>query len=358
MKHLLTIELMPGMIVGEDVLTSDFKLVFPKGTVITDDAITRLTLYGILSVPIKDTSKKTAGEALAPDASFSDRVKASEEFQEFKQNYEIEIDTFKDAINNVVEKNAKLDVSSLINNSLNIIASAKGQFSVVDMLHNMRDYDDSTFAHCLNVGLLSNVSAGWLGLSPAEVEMATACGLLHDIGKLFVPQEIVTKPGKLTDYEYGLIKRHPVEGYQLLKKQNLDPHICNAALMHHERYDGSGYPLGIKETQIDAYARLVAICDVYDAMTAARCYRGPLCPFRVVEIFEQEGLQKYDVAYVLSFLEHIVYTYINCHCRLSDGREGEIILINKDHLSKPLVLCEGKSIDLSKENDLKIEALL
>lgn len=358
MKHLLTIELMPGMIVGEDVVTSDYQLVFPKETVITDDVITKLTLYGILSVAIKDTSKKTASTPLSENASFSDRVKASEEFQEFKQNYEIEIDNFKTVINNVVEKNAKLDVSSLINDSLNIISSAKGQFSVVDMLHNMRDYDDSTFAHSLNVGLLSNVLAGWLGLSTSEIEMATACGLLHDIGKLFVPQEIVTKPGKLTDYEYGLIKRHPIEGYQLLKKQNLDSHICNSALMHHERYDGTGYPLGIKEGQIDTYARLVSICDVYDAMTAARCYRGPMCPFSVVEIFEKEGLQKYDVTYVLTFLEHIVYTYINCRCKLTDGREGEIVLINKDQLSKPLILCDGQSIDLAKEKELKIEALL
>lgn len=359
MNHLLTIELVPGMVVAEDVLDNDYRQVLPKGTILDDDEITKLTLFEVLSVVVEDyTLPVPKKEKQNAPETFANRIRNSEEFKEFKKNYEIEIDTLKTTINNVVEKNAKIDVSSLVNTSLQIIKSAHGQFNVIDMLHNMRDYDDSTFAHSLNVGLLSNVMAGWLGLAPAEVEMATACGLLHDIGKLFIPHEIVTKPGKLTDSEYSEIKRHPIEGYQLLKKQNLDDHICNAALMHHERYDGGGYPLGIRGTQIDAYARLVAICDVYDAMTAARCYRGPLCPFHVVEIFEQEGLQKYDVTYVLTFLEHIVYTYMHSYCRLTDGREGEIIMINKDHLSRPLVLCDGESIDLSKELDLRIDTLL
>ncbi len=359
MKHLLTIELMPGMVIGEDVLTSDYQLILAKDTVLTDDHITKLTLYEVLSVAIKD-EVKLAPSAATEDttASYSSKLKKTQEFQEFKQNYEVEVESFKNVINSVVEKNAQLDVSSLVNNSLKMIADAKGHFSVLDMLQNMREYDDSTFAHCLNVALLCNVCAGWLGFTDEQIEMATACGLLHDIGKLLVPVEIVTKPGKLTDQEYTVIKRHPVEGYQLLKKQTVDAHICNSALMHHERCDGGGYPLGIKAEQIDPYAKLVAICDVYDAMTAARCYRGPMCPFKVVEIFEKEGLQKYDVNYVLVFLEHTVNSYINNRCRLSDGREGDIIFINKDHLSRPTILCDGKIVDLVKEHDLQIEAIL
>ena len=96
-----------------------------------------------------------------------------------------------------------------------------------------------------------------------------------------------------------------------------------------------------------------------DAMTAARVYRGPLCPFKVIEIFEAEGLQRYDVNFVLTFLENISNTYIQNRCRLSDGREGQIIFINKYSLSRPIVQCGDEYVDLSNSpNSLFIESLL
>ena len=86
------------------------------------------------------------------------------------------------------------------------------------MMQNMREYDDSTYAHCINVALLSNILATWLKFSPEEVNLATSCGLLHDIGKLLVPHDILSKPARLTPDEYEEIQKHPVAGYQLLKK--------------------------------------------------------------------------------------------------------------------------------------------
>ena len=91
----------------------------------------------------------------------------------------------------------------------------------------------------------------------------------------------------------------------------MDVHVKNAALMHHERSDGSGYPSKLKGNQIDPYARMVAIADVYDAMTADRCYRRGVCPFEVIATFEREGLGKYKPQFITSFLEHIANTYIN-----------------------------------------------
>ena len=88
--------------------------------------------------------------------------------------------------------------------------------------------------------------------------------------------------------------------------------------MHHEKCDGSGYPFGLKGNKIDPFAKIVAIADVYDAMTAARVYRGPLCPFQVIDIFEKEGLQKYEASFILKFLQNVVNTYINNRVLLSE----------------------------------------
>lgn len=359
MKRLSTLQLIPGMIVAEDVMASNHQVILARDTVLTDAQIIKLELYSVLTIYVKDEYvEQPIPRQATLESSYYERVKCSPEFRAFKKMYEEELDSFKNMINKVVEKNTRLDVKELLDHALLMVTDTRGQISILDMLHNMREFDDSTFAHCLNVGLICNIFAHWLQLSEAEAEMATACGLLHDVGKLLVPHDIIVKPGKLTELEYYQIKKHPVEGFQLLQSQNIDPRICNAALMHHERCDGSGYPLGLKEGKIDTYAKIVAIVDVYDAMTAARVYRASICPFKAIEIFEQEGLQRYDVGFVLRFLENIVNTYIQNRCRLSDGREGDIIFINKHRLSRPVVQCGGEYVDLAKEPDLCIECLL
>ena len=142
-------------------------------------------------------------------------------------------------------------------------------------------------------------------------------------------------------------------------EQDVDEHVRKAAWMHHERMDGTGYPRQLAGKQIDKYARIVAIADVYDAMTAARCYRGPICPFHVIEIFEAEGFQRYDVKYLLTFMENVANTYIRSRCRLSNDREGDIIYINKEKLSRPIVQCGTEYINLADAtSQLNIAELL
>lgn len=358
MRRLSTLQLMPGMKAARDIISYDKGLKVPAGTVLDDKLITRLDLYGILTVYVEEEITAVPSVSAPREPSYSDRVKHSDEFLIFKTQYDDEIETFREVINNVVKKNLKLDIGELLQSSLDMIAGAWGKIGILDMLQNMREYDDSTFAHCLNVGLICNIFAHWLKFDVKQTELTTACGLLHDVGKLLVPHSIITKPGRLSHKEFSEIKKHPVEGYQLLRTQRLDDHICNSALMHHERCDGSGYPFGLKENETDRYARIVAIADVYDAMTAARVYRGPLCPFQVIEVFEKEGLVKYDTEYLLVFLENVVNTYIMNRCRLSDGRVGDIIYINKDKLSRPIVQCGTQYVNLSKTPELTIECLL
>ena len=164
---------------------------------------------------------------------------------------------------------------------------------------------------------------------------------------------------KVTNDEYKIVKQHTIEGYKILKSLPIDDRIKDAALLHHERCDGGGYPLGITGDKVPDFAKIVAIADVYDAMTAARVYRGPMCPFKVVSIFEQEGLQKYDSRYILTFLENIGQTYLNNRVRLSDGREGDVMMIHKTCISRPLIkLLDGTFIDLVDERDLFIDALI
>lgn len=361
MERLSTPQLLPGMVVAEDVLSFDRKLILSQGTVLTDNLITKLDLYGVLTVYVEKmpVAEDTAAESETQDISYFERIQTSPVFKKFKADYELNVDSFQDALNNMVERNIELDVNTLLQNTLDMIAAGKGQIGILDMLQNLREYDDSTFTHSMNVGLICNVLAGWLKFTPEQVELATACGLFHDVGKLMIPHAIITKPGKLDTEEFALMQKHPITGYQMLQAQDMDEHVRNAALMHHERNDGSGYPMRLTGDQIDdPYARMVAIADVYEAMTAARVYRGPLCPFRAIEILEQDGLQKYDAQYLLTFMENVANTYLQNRCRLSDGQLGEIIYINRDKLSRPMVRCGENYINLADRPDLTIEELL
>lgn len=365
MRRMNIMNLIPGMITAEDVFSYNKTLILPKGFCLTDEAITRLELYSIISIRVEDevmpTEPPSVEEQTSSDSEdwpYSKVVQSSEKFKTFKAEFDKNISSLKTSLNDVVEKNAPLQIDEMLHGTLDILSSCKTSGDVFTMLQNMRQYDDLTFTHSLNVALICNVFAGWLDFSPEDRELATSCGLFHDIGKLMIPENIIKKPSKLTDEEYDIIKTHPIAGYRILKGQDINQHIKNSALMHHERCDGGGYPLGIKSDKIDRFAKIVSIADVYDAMTAARVYRGPLCPFTVIEIFEKEGLQKYDTHYILTFLENIVLTYMNNHVRLSDGQIGKIVFVNKSRLSKPMIATDAGFVDLSKHPDLHIEAIL
>lgn len=355
MGYVFTKNLVPGMITAADVYNYNDQLIIPANTVLNDNLISKMEYYSIQRINVLD---KTA-DVIPQPSSYSERVVNSREFKEFRKNFSENVESLQDSMQQLLESgDGAIDESALLNETDTLVDPKATSIEVFDMIHNMRQYDDTTYAHCINVSLICRIMAKWLHFSKEDTETLTLCGLLHDIGKLSIPDEIIKKPGKLTDEEFDLIKTHTLRGYEILSRQNLNEHILNSALMHHERCDGSGYPNGLHANEIDEFAKIVAIADVYEAMTAARVYRGPQCPFKVISIFEEEGLQKYAPQYILTFLERIVSAYINNNVRLSNGQVGEVIMINPGRLSRPMVKAGDTYIDLSKELSITIDDLV
>ena len=359
MRAVPTYRLTPGMTVAKDVYSYSDQLLLPENTKLTYKTITKLAFYSIPFIYVKKDEPVVPVDESEPEDTYSSRIKNSPEFKKFSAEFQEDIEKFRDSLNDVVERNAPLDIDVLLQDTLSLLDNTHGPIHVFDILHNMRQYDDLTYAHSINVALICNVLATWLGMSKEDVMLATQCGLFHDIGKLKMPEVIIKKPEKLTNQEYNVIKTHTLEGYNILQKCHVNAHIANSALLHHERCDGTGYPFGLTSEQIDPFAKIVAIADVYDAMTSARVYRRPVCPFTVMAIFESEGIQKYDARFILTFMENVLNTYMLNRVRLSDGRKGEVILINKRTLSRPLVRCGSEYVDLRTEPaSLSIEAII
>lgn len=344
-----------GMVVAADIYSSNDQLIIPKGTKLDDRVISRLRYYNIYGLLVYD--KKQLEEA-HKEESYLETLRNTEEFKKFNSKYIESVGEIENSFQKMIQGESEIDIDSLLKETDRILSEGRSGIHIFEMLHGIRDYDDMTYVHCLNVALICNVFAGWLKMSKEETKIITLAGLLHDIGKMLVSKDIITKAGKLTEDEYEEVKLHTIKGYQTLKDLNLDIRIKYAALMHHERCDGSGYPNGFKADQIENYSKIVAIADVYDAMTSNRRYRKAICPFEVVESFERDGFLKYDPGYLMVFLERIVMSYLHNMVRLSDGREGEVVMINKLALSRPIVRCGDTFVDLSKEHKLTIESIL
>jgi putative nucleotidyltransferase with HDIG domain len=223
----------------------------------------------------------------------------------------------------------------------------------------MREADEYTYTHSVNVSLLSMLIGKWLKLDYYSIKSLVSAGLLHDIGKGKISPDILNKPGALTDDEFEEIKKHPAYGYQIAEKiPEVSDDILKAILMHHEREDGSGYPLGLKSEQIHDFAKIVAVADVYDAMTSNRAYRTMICPFDVIESIEKDNFGTLDHRVVSVFLKNIASYYMGDFVKLSNGDIGEIVYINPFNISKPIIRAANSYIDLSNEKKLKILELI
>ncbi|MDE5416226.1 HD-GYP domain-containing protein [Alkalihalobacterium chitinilyticum] len=207
--------------------------------------------------------------------------------------------------------------------------------------------DDYTYRHNIGVSVLASLLAKWLGYSQDEINTISLGGLLHDIGKLDIPDEVLLKKGPLTNQEYETIKRHPVYGYDILKKSgHFSDEICLMALEHHEREDGKGYPYGRAANEIHRYSKIIAIADIFHAMTSDRVYRGQVALYEVLKQMKSEAFGKLDPKMTYLFIQRIMEMSIGNQVYLDDRSIGEIVFIHHDDPINPVINIAGELIDL------------
>ena len=347
-----------GMLVAEDVLNDGGQLIFPAEARLTDKAISRINFHSVpyIRIYIEDAEEEKASDV--DELSYFEKLKSSEEYNTFNEKFSDVALTFEREMMRVLKEGGDTDSATLSNGVKNILSSCRSGIQVFDLLHCTRNYDEVIFAHSLNVAIISAVLGGWLGFPAEDIDVLIQCGIYHDIGKLAVPKEIVEKPGLLTSEEYAVMRTHTSRGYGILKDMNLDRRVKLAAMMHHERCDGSGYPLGVKEDQIEKLTKVIAIADVYEAMTAPRKYRKARCPFEAVKLFESNGLTLFDTKYLMTFVEHIANCYMGYRVRLNDGTIGTIVYMNRQDETRPLIQAGSQYIDLFRNPGLFITDIL
>ncbi len=359
-EMLFTFELETGMCICEDVFDSKGRLVVSQGTFVNSEIINKLDNLSIMEVAV-DAEIDTIPEMedlLDMVAAAAEAANDNGDFSFFEDEHSTNINVNQSLLDSLAQYHTNMDVDNVMGTVQRILCTCKDSMKIFDILHEMEHTDETTYQHSVKVTLIGQTLGKWLGFSKDDLEQLALAGMLHDLGKMRVPSEILNKKGKLTKEEYEIVKAHAVKGFEIIKDMELDIRVKEACLMHHERCDGTGYPLKLKQERISSFAKIIAIADVYEAMTSVRSYRKNFCPFDVIQLFESEGLYKYDPQYIMTFLHNIVSSYLNTNVRLTDGRVGEIVMINQQCLYKPVVRIGNEFLDLSRQYVVKIAEVL
>lgn len=351
-----TEKLQEGMVIARTVVNISGTPLVVKGTTLTESIIRKIENTHITSVYIeslpdsKDTPKIITN---------TENIKDCEEFKKFEQNFKEAKYEIKKVVNDIIEKDEDIDVDKLLEQVNKLTENSSTSVEILEMINLIKDDSDIIFKHSLNVALLCSMISKWLKMGAFDSEMLIVSAMLHDIGVLKLPPEILDNLTNLTQKQKNMYKKHAVYGYNILKDRNIDSRIAMAALGHHERQDGSGYPLMKRGLLIDEFSRIIAIADVFDGMTES-IYTGNKynCIFDVIRMFETDGYMKFDPEALIIFLSRISDTYINKTAQLSDGRIGKIVFANKSKPSCPMIKIKNRYIDLSKEFNLKVVKLL
>lgn len=215
------------------------------------------------------------------------------------------------------------DISELVERIFEDILSHKD--FVVNM-HDLKIFDDYTFFHSTNVTVLSVILGMAAGLDKKALLDLGMAALLHDLGKVFIPKEILNKVGPLSDDEFATMKEHPIKGYEHVKRVlSMSTRTYVGILQHHEKFDGGGYPDGKAGEEIALFGRIIAIADVYDALVSDRPYRKALLPSEAMEYLMGGGGGQFDYNLIKIFAQKIAPYPVGSYVYLSDGKEGLVV---------------------------------
>ena len=187
----------PGMVVATDIYNSIDQLLVPKGTELNDKILTRLRYYNIHWVSVHRKAVVEKGE------SYIEVLRSTPEFKKFNRTYVNSIKNIQNSFSRIVSGDEEINIDEMLKETDRVLKEGRNGAHLMEMLHGIRDYDDLTYVHCLNVSLICSIFAGWLRFSPEDTKVLTLCGLLHDIGKILIPKDIIQKKEKLTRMSTG-----------------------------------------------------------------------------------------------------------------------------------------------------------
>lgn len=310
-----------GMILAKTLYSIDGNILLNGGIKLKESYISKFKDLGIEEIYINDSmsSDIVIEDVISDETRFEARV------------------AVKKAMDNVMNGN-NVDVKPVRNIVGKIVEELLTVKDAVINLQDIKTLDNYTFAHSTNVCVLSAVTAISMGYDGNKIRDLCFGALLHDIGKTKIPNSILNKPGALTPEEFEIVKKHPKYGYDILKQSgDISVYASYVALTHHEKFNGEGYPLGLKGKAIHEFSRIVSIADVFDAMTSKRVYRKRINISEAAEYLISFGNHYFDYDIVKAMIEHISVFPLGTYVMLSTGETAIVVDNNKKYPNRPVV---------------------
>ncbi|MCZ8514582.1 HD-GYP domain-containing protein [Paenibacillus filicis] len=258
-----------------------------------------------------------------------------------------------------IRKTGKIPLLEIRQEITPLVKQAAEHSELFELLEAVKAKDDYIHQHHIGVGIISTLIGKWMGLNEADLTCLTLAATLHDIGMIKVPDEILNKPGKLTEEEFKLMQKHTILGYEMLRETvGLQHRVALVALQHHEREDGSGYPLKLKSDKIDLLSKIVAVADTFHAMSSSRPYREPIAFHQIMSQMRGGTFGAFDPNIVSLFMNNMTRQLVGSEVILTDGRQGKVVYIHPYDDANALVQIDSDYVDLSRERHLHIKEVV
>lgn len=319
------------MVLAEPIYDEEGKILYSKGLKLNDKRIQRISKLTLTSIYIEaDGGDNTPSREVAPPPRAKVDVASKAERQAKKEKIigetKAEAAEIVEAAFERVLKDGSVKSDKIKKIVETIIDMILNDPQLVLNLSNLNAMDDYLLSHSVNVCILSLMTGVVLGFNQTKLMKLGSGALIHDIGKILVPQDILKLPRKLTPEEFDLIKQHTVYGHKILKDSfKYDEATAAIALSHHERTDGAGYPQGLNQHQIPIFAKIVAVTDVFDALTTKRVYSDGVNFYDGVAYLIKEGRGHFDEDILKKFITIIGHYPLGMHVKLSTGETATVI---------------------------------
>lgn len=353
----------PGLTIGEDVFVNTHYPIVKKDTSLTAEHIEVLQLFNVKKVKIKnetvvvrEEAEDNWQEAINPEEVLSHVAHATVPFQK----------SYLEAVNSFKKEYAKwrAGINPDIANVRSIIVPLLEQFEQeglrLNILSTMSNTKEYLYHHSIAVGLIAFSIGRKLKLPLGQSLQLGLAGTLVDCGMAKIDSSIIEKPAFLSESEFNEVKKHPIYSYQMVKDSPLlRTEMKLAILQHHERLDGSGYPREDKQNDILLQSQILAVADVYHAMTSERIYRAKESPFKVMELLREEEFGKFDIQVIETLYNAVGKLSIGTEVKLSNGLQGVVIFVHRDAPLRPLIKLNDETIvDLTKKRSIAVEMIL
>lgn len=341
-----------GKIVAEDIFANTKYPIIVKNTKITPEHINVFRAFQVGRVLVlKDHFPEDAETNLEEVVEIPVPTMTS-----FERHYENALTFLKKEFSNWAA-GAKIDITKVRGAIIPLVEHVLEDRAYLFDLNSYSNPKDYIYHHCIATSLISGVLSQKMGYERGICIQMSLAGLLADCGMAKIPTRIRDKKTTLTEPEFLEIRKHPIYSYQMVKGLTaLKSQMKDSVFQHHERLDGSGYPKGVKSNEISIFSQIIAVADVFHAMTSERLYSSKQSPFKVIDMIKESEFGKFDIKVVQALIDTVADLPIGTRVELSNLEQAEVMFINPYAPTRPLVklILTGEIIDLSTYRNLHI----